>query len=219
MANKSTSTFKFLIDASHYYKDICPEQARFLMRRFQSLSGESLPEESVCPFCSQWRQPDNYHVRVRPKRKASSRVQQLLRREASRRHLNVEQARVLRKFHGSRSMLMATCHTCHRKSKKSGSLRNFLASLSKGQSTPEGTNKDSSATKTPRSLSRSVSELFKSSRRTTPFSTPRSASTDSGISPKPDSGTFSFSRLRKLLISGDTQTSKNGTLKDFLSSL
>ncbi|XP_023667768.2 UPF0711 protein C18orf21 homolog isoform X1 [Paramormyrops kingsleyae] len=181
--------------------------------------GGSFPEESVCPFCSQWRQPDNHHVRVRPKRKASRRVQQLLRREASRRHLNLEQTRVLRKFHGSQSMLMATCHTCHRKSKKGGALRNFLASLSKSQSTPEGTGKNSSASSTPRILSKSASELFKSSSRSTPFRTPRSASTESGISPKQGSATSSFSRLRKLLIKGDTQTSKNGTLKDFLSSL
>ncbi|XP_031651001.1 UPF0711 protein C18orf21 homolog isoform X2 [Oncorhynchus kisutch] len=69
------SSHKFLKDASLLYQDICPEQSRFLMGRHQRMKApakfQPIPEEELCPFCFQWRRPDNHRMRLHPKRHAS----------------------------------------------------------------------------------------------------------------------------------------------------
>ncbi|KAM9418321.1 UPF0711 protein C18orf21 homolog isoform 2-T2 [Salvelinus alpinus] len=104
------SSHKFLKDASLLYQDICPEQSRFLMGRHQTMKApakfQPVPEEELCPFCFQWRRPDNHHMRLRPKRRASVRVQSALRREAKGKRLSLAQMDILRRFRGSSSALM-----------------------------------------------------------------------------------------------------------------
>ncbi|KTG27907.1 hypothetical protein cypCar_00006393 [Cyprinus carpio] len=90
-------TQRFLFNASLLYKDICPEQSRFLMQRHQSI-GSALPVSMICPFCFQWRQLGNHHVRLRPKRKPTATIRRLLKRESAGKRLSAEQTAVLQKF-------------------------------------------------------------------------------------------------------------------------
>ncbi|XP_023831905.1 UPF0711 protein C18orf21 homolog [Salvelinus sp. IW2-2015] len=213
------SSHKFLKDASLLYQDICPEQSRFLMGRHQTMKApakfQPVPEEELCPFCFQWRRPDNHHMRLRPKRRASVRVQSALRREAKGKRLSLAQMDILRRFRGSSSALVATCHTCNNMSKHNGVNRNFMATLSKSHCTPWSAGKH----KNPQSTNRSHATPKSASKDKTPCSTPRS--TGSSSASKPASVKKSaFSRLKRFLMLEDIQKTKTkGGLKDFLSSL
>ncbi|XP_026885774.2 UPF0711 protein C18orf21 homolog [Electrophorus electricus] len=211
--NLSSKTQKFLTNASMLYRDICPEQARFLMKRHQ-LDGPPLPDSVLCPFCFQWRRPGEYHVRVRPKRMPSPQVKKLLRWEAANRRLSAQQTKVLSRFRRSSSVVMATCHTCNQISKQTGVNREFLAAFPKPTSTPLSTSK----CKTPKSAKRPASKS--GSNQKTPNSTPVSRSSEAPSSSRSAKEKSSaFSRLKKLLMLEDSQKSKKGSLKDFLSSL
>lgn len=58
----------------------------------------ALPESVICPFCFQWRQLGNHHVRLRPKRNPTARIRKLLKRDSAGKRLSAEQTVVLRKF-------------------------------------------------------------------------------------------------------------------------
>ncbi|XP_036422313.1 UPF0711 protein C18orf21 homolog [Colossoma macropomum] len=209
----SGRTLQFLTEASVLYKDSCPEQARFLMQRHQR-SAPALPESVLCPFCFQWRQPGECHVRVRPKRRPSAQVRKLLRKDAARRRLSAEESKVLQKFKKASNVLMATCHACNKTSRQVGVNRDFLASFSKTYGTPASTSKR----RTPQSANKSTPKS--GIHEKTPGRTPASKSSNTSSSSKSASGKKSaFSRLRKLLMLDDSQKSKKGGLKDFLSSL
>ncbi|XP_070968643.1 UPF0711 protein C18orf21 homolog [Oncorhynchus clarkii lewisi] len=233
------SSHKFLKDASLLYQSICPEQSRFLMGRHQRMKApakfQPIPEEELCPFCFQWRRPDNHRMRLHPKRRASVRVQSVLRREGKGMRLSLAQMDILRRFRGSSSALVVTCHTCNSTSKHNGVNRNFIATLSKSHctpwsagkhKTPQSTNrtnamgipKSASKHKTPQSTNRTNASKDK-----TPCSTPRSTSKTPGSSSasKPASvKKLAFSRLKRFLMLEDNQKTKTkGGLKDFLSSL
>ncbi|XP_041759645.1 UPF0711 protein C18orf21 homolog [Coregonus clupeaformis] len=218
------SSHKFLMEASLLYQDICPEQSRFLMGRHQRMKApaklQPIPEDELCPFCFQWRRPDNHRMRLHPKRRASLRVQSVLRREARGKRLSLAQMDILRRFRGSSSVLMATCHTCNNKSKHNGVNRDFMTALSKSHGTPMSAGKR----KTPQSTNRTnAMGIPKSaSKDKTPCSTPRSTeTTGSSSASKPASVKKSaFSRLKRFLMLEDNQKTKTkGGLKDFLSSL
>ncbi|KAK6327857.1 hypothetical protein J4Q44_G00035030 [Coregonus suidteri] len=112
------SSHKFLMEASLLYQDICPEQSRFLMGRHQRMKApaklQPVPEDELCPFCFQWRRPDNHHIRLHPKRRASLRVQSVLRREARGKRLSLAQMDILRRFRGSSSVLLKPACRCLR---------------------------------------------------------------------------------------------------------
>ncbi|XP_073678395.1 UPF0711 protein C18orf21 homolog [Garra rufa] len=204
---------KFLFKASLLYKDICPEESRFLMQKHQS-TGIALPVSMICPFCFQWRQLGNHHVRLRPKRKPTARIRRLLRRESAGRRLNTEQTVVLQKFKRASNALMATCHTCNKISRQPGMNRELLSSLSKNRSTPGSVGKH----RTPQSANRSTP---KSVVDRTPSSTPKSVSSNASSSTSKSGGAKSspFARLKKILMLENKQQSKKAGLKDFLSSL
>ncbi|XP_035615003.1 UPF0711 protein C18orf21 homolog [Oncorhynchus keta] len=212
------SSHKFLKAASLLYHDICPEQSRFLMGRHQRMKApakfQPIPEEELCPFCFQWRRPDNHRMRLHPKRHASVRVQSVLQREGKGKRLSLAQMDILRRFRGSSSSLVVTCHTCNSTSKHNGVNRNFIATLSKSHCTPWSAGKH----KTPQSTNRTNASKDK-----TPCSTPRSTSKTPGSSSasKPASvKKLAFSRLKRFLMLEDNQKTKTkGGLKDFLSSL
>ncbi|XP_017550212.1 UPF0711 protein C18orf21 homolog [Pygocentrus nattereri] len=210
-------TLQFLMEASMLYKDACPEQARFLMQKHQT-SAPALPAFVLCPFCFQWRQPGEYHVRVWPKRRPSAQVRRLLRKEAAHRRLGAEERKVLQKFKKASNVLMATCHTCNKTSRQVGVNREFMASFSKTYGTPASTSKR----RTPQSANKSTpkSGIHEKTPGRTPGRTPASKSSNTSSSSKSVSGKMStFSRLKKLLMVDDNQKSKRGGLKDFLCSL
>ncbi|XP_016370546.1 UPF0711 protein C18orf21 homolog isoform X1 [Sinocyclocheilus rhinocerous] len=206
-------TQRFLFKASLLYKDICPEQSRFLMQRHQSIAA-TLPVSMICPFCFQWRQLGNHHMRLRPKRKPTARIRRLLKRESAGKRLSAEQTVVLQKFNRASNALMATCHTCNKMSRQPGMNRELLSTLSKNRSTPGSAGKQ----RTPQSASRSTP---KSVVDRTPSGTPRSVSsnTSSSSSKSGSAKPSPFARLKKILMLENKQQSKKGGLKDFLSSL
>lgn len=217
--NSESVTYNFLKKASLIYKDICPEQSRFLMRRHQ-MKGPTLSDSVLCSYCYQWRHPDNYRVRLRPKRPPTARIRRLLKQELMGKRLSSEQTIVLQKFKRASNVLMATCYTCNRMSRQPGANREFLASLSKNRGTPWSASKH----RTPQSANKSTPKSVFSNK--TPSGTPRSVSSNassssskSGSAKSGSAKSSPFARLKKLLMLEDKQESRKGGLKDFLSSL
>ncbi|KAJ8267658.1 hypothetical protein COCON_G00128300 [Conger conger] len=218
MPPEADGTAAFLQKASIYYKDVCPEQSRFLMYQQQCMKGEQELDGMLCPFCFQWRHPDNQRVRIKPKRRASREIQKVLRREAAQKRLSPEQLKALRRFRNSCSTRMATCHTCDKTSRSRGISRDTVAALSRPQSTPGNFGKPKTPGRTPRS---GGGKAPPKSTEKTPYGTPRSASSESGTpsSTQGDKKKSAFSRLRKILTLSETPTKQKGGLKAFLSSL
>lgn len=207
-------THNFLLKASLLYKDICPEQSRFLLQRHQSTAA-ALPQSIICPFCFEWRKLGNHHVRLRPKRKPTARIRRLLKRESAGKRLSAEQTAVLQKFKRASNAMMATCHTCNKVSRQPGMNRELLVSLSKHKSTPGSASKH----RTPQTVNWATP---KSVANRTPSSTPRSASSNTSSSSSSKSSSVKsspFARLKKILMLENKQQGKKGGLKDFLSSL
>ncbi|KAM4631001.1 UPF0711 protein C18orf21 homolog [Polymixia lowei] len=226
----------FLIEASLLYEDSCPGLSRFLMQRPRKATIQPrkmnghlecrvtslFSKASVCPHCCQWFRPGNHHVRIRPKRRPSARVQIVLHREARGKRLSLAQRELLRRFQKSPSKLMATCHSCNKTSRYNGVNRDFIAAHCKARSTPGSTGKH----KTPQATSRPNMSTPKSGgKEKTPCNTPKSLSSNTPGSGSSSSKTPSkvkkwvVQRLSKILIREDNQGSKKGSLKDFLSSL
>ncbi|XP_003968926.1 UPF0711 protein C18orf21 homolog [Takifugu rubripes] len=217
----------FLLDASLLYKDTCPELSRYLLQWSETSketpnptrSSSSLGAAPVCPNCYQWLQPDNHRVRLRPKPRPSLRVQRILRRKAHSKRLSLAQKNLLHRFQKASSALMATCHTCNTTFRHKGANRAFIASLS----TPGSAGK---RPKTPQSTGRaSMNTPRTPGRDKTPVQTPRSSTSStpgsgsSSTKPPSKSKNWVVQRLSKILTRDDTQGSKKGGLKDFLSSL
>lgn len=74
-------------------------------------SGVSL-NTLVCSHCGQWWQPDNRHVRLRPKRRPSARLQSVLHRRARGKRLSRAQIYLLDRFRRSSSVLVRTQIRC-----------------------------------------------------------------------------------------------------------
>ncbi|KAA0710476.1 UPF0711 protein C18orf21 -like protein [Triplophysa tibetana] len=168
----------------------------------------------LCPFCYQWRLPDNHRVRLRPKRKPTARIRRLLKRQSMGKRLGREETVVLQKFKRATNALMATCHTCDKLSRLPGANREFLATPSKNR-TPWSASKN----RTPQSANRATPKSVFSYQ--TPSKTPRSVSSNTSSSTSKSSSAKSspFARLKKILTLEDKQQSRKGGLKDFLSSL
>lgn len=73
-------------------------------------SSSSLGAAPVCPNCYQWLQPDNHHLRLRPKPRPSLRVQRILRRKAHSKRLSLAQKNLLRRFQNASSALVRRRH-------------------------------------------------------------------------------------------------------------
>ncbi|KAL3043940.1 hypothetical protein OYC64_003730 [Pagothenia borchgrevinki] len=223
-------TVDFLLDASLLYKETCPELSRFLLQcpvkaNEQRKHGPStlLQNTSVCQYCYQWLHPNNYRMRLRPKRRPSARVQSVLLRKARGKRLSLMQKDLLQRFQKSSSVLMATCHTCNQTSRHRGMNREFLSGLAKTHSTPGSVGKY----KTPQSTHRANMPTPKTpSKDKTPVHTPRSSSSSntsgsgSSASKTPSKPkNWVVQRLSKILMREDNPGKKKGGLKDFLSSL
>ncbi|XP_017310628.1 UPF0711 protein C18orf21 homolog isoform X1 [Ictalurus punctatus] len=212
MVNMSHSkTQEFLTNASLFYKDSCPEQARFLMQK-QQMNGPALPDTVLCPFCFQWRRPGEYHVRLRPKRRPSVCIGKLLRREQARKSLSSQEIKLLQRFRRASSILMATCLTCNNTSRQIGMNRDFLGTL------PKNTPVSMSKCRTPQSATKVTPKP--NLHQKTPSRTPEARPSECTSSLTSGSGKKAvFSRLKKILMLEDSQKRKKGGLKDFLTSL
>ncbi|XP_014916125.1 UPF0711 protein C18orf21 homolog [Poecilia latipinna] len=224
---------QFLLKASLMYEEKCPELSRYLMHlpyqpeRQQKINkfpvNGLLQNMSLCSYCYQWLKPDNHRVRLRPKRRPSARVKQVLLRKARGKWLSLAQKKLLIRFQKSPSLVMATCHACSKTSIHKGVNRDFISSFTKTHSTPGSAGKY----KTPQSSSRPNTTTPKTpGKDKTPSSTPRSSitSTTSGSSSSSSKSSSKsknrvVQRLSKILSREDSQGKKKGGLKDFLSSL
>ncbi|KAK3511999.1 hypothetical protein QTP70_027631 [Hemibagrus guttatus] len=187
-----SKTQVFLANASLFYKDTCPEQARFLMRK-QQLKGPALPGTVLCPFCFQWRRPGDYHVRLQPKCRPSVRIKKLLRKERTCKRLSSQEIKLLQRFRRASTVLMATCHICNKTSRQIGMNREFLGTL------PKNTPVSRSKCRTPQSANKTTPKPNLHDK--TPSRTPVSRSSECTSSSKSGSGKKSaFSRLKKLLM-------------------
>ncbi|XP_034096918.1 UPF0711 protein C18orf21 homolog isoform X3 [Gymnodraco acuticeps] len=211
----------------------CPVKAN--AKHTESARCSSLPEQrkhgpstllqntSMCQYCYQWLHPNNYRMRLRPKRRPSARVQSVLRRKARGKRLSLMQKDLLQRFQKSSSVLMATCHTCNQTSRHRGMNREFLSGLAKTHSTPGSVGKY----KTPQSTHRANMPTPKTpGKDKTPVHTPRSSSSSntsgsgSSASKTPSKPkNWVVQRLSKILMREDNPDKKKGGLKDFLSSL
>ncbi|KAM9494347.1 UPF0711 protein C18orf21 homolog [Clarias gariepinus] len=204
-------TREFLTNAALVYRDVCPEQARFLMRK-QQIKGLPLSATDLCPFCFQWRQPGEYHVRLKPKCRPTLRIRKLLRREQARKRLSSREIKLLQRFRRASNVLLVTCNTCNKTSRQTGMNRNFLGTL------PKNTPVSVSKCRTPQSANKMTPKP--NLRDKTPSRTPVSRSSERTVaSTSGGKKESAFSRLKKILMIEGVQKSKKGGLKDFLTSL
>lgn len=82
----------------------CP--SLFFSAPLKQKSSSLLQNTLVCPYCSQWLQPDNHRIRLRPKKLPSARVQSILRRKARGKRLSLVQKNLLHRFQTSSSVLV-----------------------------------------------------------------------------------------------------------------
>lgn len=85
--------------------------------------------QETCPYCFQLLVLDNSRVRLKPKAKLTPKIQKLLNREARNHTLSFKEAKLLRKYKDSASVLLVTCRTCNRTVKHHGKSRSFLSAL------------------------------------------------------------------------------------------
>lgn len=92
--------------------------------------------EETCPYCFQLLVLDNSRVRLKPKAKLTPKIQKLLNREARNFTLSFKEAKILKKYRDSKSVLLVTCKTCNRAVQHPGKSRSFLSALKSSPSTP-----------------------------------------------------------------------------------
>ncbi|KAK7829609.1 hypothetical protein U0070_013295, partial [Myodes glareolus] len=78
---------------------------------------------------------ENTKVRLKPKAKLTPKIQKLLNREARNYALSFKEAKLLRKYKDSTSVLLVTCRTCNRTVKHYGKSRSFLSALKSNAAT------------------------------------------------------------------------------------
>ncbi|XP_008156558.2 UPF0711 protein C18orf21 homolog isoform X2 [Eptesicus fuscus] len=83
----------------------CPGQARYLLWAFSSSHDAKSTFEGTCPYCFQLLILDNSRVRLKPKSKLTPRIQKLLNREARNCTLSFKEAKILKKYKDSKSVL------------------------------------------------------------------------------------------------------------------
>ncbi|XP_029445707.1 UPF0711 protein C18orf21 homolog isoform X2 [Rhinatrema bivittatum] len=183
--------------------------------------------EKICPFCFQCLIPGNYTVRLKPKMKASSQIQKLLKLEGKCHRLDLKQIKLLRRYKVSRSLLMVTCNMCKKITKYPGTSRSLLAAASSGSSTPKFKHgMKIPDVKTPTSGRKSNFAFVDDKpcpKSRSPAITPRtcnsSSSSPSTSTKSARKSKFHFSRLKMLLNQDKKPTSKKGNLQNFLSML
>ncbi|XP_040840831.1 UPF0711 protein C18orf21 homolog isoform X1 [Ochotona curzoniae] len=208
----------YLEAAARQLRESCPGQARYLLWTYSSSHDDKKSFEETCPYCFQLLVLDNSRVRLKPKPKLTPRIQKLLNREARNSTLSFKEAKILKKYRESKSVLLVTCKTCNRTVKHPGRSRSFLSALKRGPVTPMSKlSQKVPETKTPRHLTLSGS---KAKSPALIFRTPTSGQSTPLCSPKNVSKTKKhFSQLKMLLSKNESQETPKMDFRNFLSSL
>ncbi|KAM9632219.1 UPF0711 protein C18orf21 homolog isoform 2-T2 [Trichechus inunguis] len=213
----------YLEAAARKLQASCPGQARYLLWAYGSSNDAKNTFEETCPYCFQLLVLDNSRVRLKPKPKLTPKIQKLLNREAKNYTLSFKEAKIVKKYKDSKSVLLITCKTCNRTVKHHGKSRSFLSSLKSSPSTPV----TKPILKTPAKKTPSSANLnydMSGSKAKSPasiFRTPASGqSTPTFSSSKNISKTKKhFSQLKMLLSHQESQTTPKMDFRNFLSSL
>ncbi|KAL1773867.1 hypothetical protein HispidOSU_025965 [Sigmodon hispidus] len=200
----------------------CPGQARYLLWSYSSTHEENSTFQETCPHCFQLLVLDNSRVRLKPKAKLTPKIQKILNREARNEPLSFKEAKVLRKYKDSSSVLLVTCRTCNRTVKQYGKSRSFLSALKSNAAT--ATNKASLKTpkrKTPGSTD--PSHRMSASKVNNPSLTIRTPvsgqSTPICSSRNGSKRKKQFSQLKALLTQSASEKNPKLDFRHFLSSL
>ncbi|CAK6447998.1 unnamed protein product [Pipistrellus nathusii] len=200
----------------------CPGQARYLLWAFSSSQDAKSTFEGTCPYCFQLLILDNSRVRLKPKSKLTPRIQKLLNREARNCTLSFKEAKIVKKYQDSKSVLLVTCKTCNKTVKHPGKSRSFLSALRSSPATPAR----QLSLKTPerRSLGSANLKLRLSGSKgkspTWTFRTPTSGQSTPTCSSKTVNRTKKhFSQLKMLLSQSESKKNSKVDFRNFLSSL
>ncbi|XP_035126780.1 UPF0711 protein C18orf21 homolog isoform X2 [Callithrix jacchus] len=146
-------------------------------------------------------------------------IQKLLNREARNYTLSFKEAKIVKKFKDSKSVLLITCKTCNRTVKHHGKSRSFLATLKSSPTTPTS----KLTLKTPERRTVDPNRDKSGSKGKSPaliFRTPTSGQSVSTSSSKSMSKTKKhFSQLKMLLSQNESQKNPKVDFRNFLSSL
>ncbi|KAK2500783.1 hypothetical protein MC885_010267 [Smutsia gigantea] len=200
----------------------CPGEARYLLWAYSSSQDHKSTFEGTCPYCFQLLVLDNSRVRLKPKPKLTPKIQKLLNQEARNYTLSFKEAKIVRKYKESRSVLLITCKTCNRTVKHHGKSRSFLSAMKSDPTTP--TSKLSLKTPERRTLSSANLNCDTSgSKSKSPvliFRTPISGQSTPTSSSKNVSKTKKrFSQLKMLLSQSEYPNNPKVDFRNFLSSL
>ncbi|XP_004684058.1 PREDICTED: UPF0711 protein C18orf21 homolog [Condylura cristata] len=211
----------YLEAAARKLQDSCPGQARYLLWTYSSSHDDKSTFEETCPYCFQLLVLDNSRVRLKPKSKLTPKIQKLLNRAESNYTLSFKEAKIVKKYQDSKSVLMITCKTCNKTVKHHGKSRSFLSALQNNSAIP--TSKFS--LKTPERKTRNPANLnpdvFGSKGKSPAiFRTPTSGQSTPIYSSKSASKTKKhFSQLKMLLSQNESQKNPKMDFRHFLSSL
>ncbi|KAK1337752.1 hypothetical protein QTO34_002385 [Cnephaeus nilssonii] len=200
----------------------CPGQARYLLWAFSSSHDAKSTFEETCPYCFQLLILDNSRVRLKPKPKLTPRIQKLLNREARNCTLSFKEAKIVKKYKDSKSVLLITCKTCNKTVKHHGKSRSFLSALRSNPATP--LRKLSLKTPERKSLgSANLNHRVSGSKGKSPtltFRTPTSGQSTPTCSSKNVNRTKKhFSQLKMLLSQSESKKNSKVDFRNFLSSL
>nr|XP_004666834.1 UPF0711 protein C18orf21 homolog [Jaculus jaculus] len=211
----------YLEAAARNLSGSCPGQARYLLWTYSSCHDENRTFEETCPYCFQLLILDNSRVRLKPKAKLTPKIQKLLNREARNYTLSFKEAKIVKKYKASKSILLVTCKTCHRTVKHHGKSRSFLEALKSSPTTPASKlslKTPEKKTPYPANLNQMTGSKGKSPALT--FRTPTSGHSTPICSSKNASRRKKhFSQLKTLLSQNESQENPKLDFRNFLSSL
>ncbi|KAI4569304.1 hypothetical protein MJT46_006598 [Ovis ammon polii x Ovis aries] len=211
----------YLEAAAWKLRDSCPGQARYLLWAYSSSHDDKSTFEGTCPYCFQLLVQDKSRVRLKPKPKLTPRIQKLLNREERNYTLSFKEAKILKKYKDSKSVLLITCKTCNRTVKHHGKSRSFLSAVKSNPTTPMSKlSLKNPERKTPSSANLNHVSGSKGKSPALIFRTPASGQSTSICSSKHASKTKKhFSRLKMLLSQSESKKNPKMDFRNFLSSL
>ncbi|XP_048219011.1 UPF0711 protein C18orf21 homolog isoform X2 [Perognathus longimembris pacificus] len=210
----------YLEAAAWGLRESCPGQARYLLWAYSS-SHDNSTFEGTCPYCFQLLVLDNARVRLKPKAKLTPKIQKLLNQQARNYALSFKEAKIVKKYKNSKSVLLITCKTCNRTVKHPGKSRGFLSALKSNPASPVSKVSPMGPEKTPRSAnqnhgvagceSKSPALIFRTpvSGQSTPICSSRNMSKRKKH----------FSQLKMLLSQSESTNIPKADFRNFLSSL
>uniref|UniRef100_A0A8D2DEJ5 Uncharacterized protein n=1 Tax=Sciurus vulgaris TaxID=55149 RepID=A0A8D2DEJ5_SCIVU len=95
----------YLEAAARGLLESCPGQARYLLWAYSSSHDDKSNFEETCPYCFQLLVLDNSRVRLKPKAKLTPKIRKLLNREARSSTLSFKEAKIIKKYKDSKSVL------------------------------------------------------------------------------------------------------------------